>query len=262
MNKEKAVKAQARQALKGNLLVILSGLLLITLIIFTFSNAQSLLMLMTGIYDFEKETVHAGSEWTYTLITFGLSLCASLLLPFCNGALKTAANTVTAGKAEIKDILYYFRDPKTYLRTMVFDLGLLMHYFLITSVLEVPLRIAQIPHEIFSGDETTVLSVCIGVAVLLWKLLTVMLFLHYPLTVYALDDSRGIPYYLWGSLGFSFRHFGSLLALFFSFFGWLLLCFFVVPALYVFPYYITAAVNSTKWLLSLETPNIPVRSAL
>ena len=37
-----------------------------------------------------------------------------------------------------------------------------------------------------------------------------------------------------------------------SFSGWLLLCFFVVPALYVIPYVSVSALTSAKWLFQLD----------
>jgi hypothetical protein len=37
-----------------------------------------------------------------------------------------------------------------------------------------------------------------------------------------------------------------------SFAGWFALCFFVVPALYVLPYFAVAAANSARWLFEME----------
>ena len=66
--------------------------------------------------------------------------------------------------------------------------------------------------------------------------------------LYGIDDSRGAARYIFGYLGFSFRHFWAFIRLTFSMLGWILLCFFVAPVFYVGPYALCAAVNSARWL--------------
>ena len=78
------------------------------------------------------------------------------------------------------------------------------------------------------------------------------LFLHYPLCLYAVDDSRSALRYMFGYIGFSFRHFGAFFKLFFSMIGWILLCFFIAPIFYVGPYALCAAVNSARWLKTAD----------
>ena len=59
-------------------------------------------------------------------------------------------------------------------------------------------------------------------------------------------------FYLFGCIGFSFRYSGALLRLIFSMFGWIALCFFVLPALYAVPYISVALMNSARWLFAMN----------
>ncbi len=94
-----------------------------------------------------------------------------------------------------------------------------------------------------------------ALATVLTVLIRVMLYMllaHYPLMRYALDENIGAGACVFGTLGFSLRRFGKLFKLALSFAGWFALCFFVVPVLYVLPYFAVAAVNSARWLLQMD----------
>ena len=98
------------------------------------------------------------------------------------------------------------------------------------------------------GD-SVLAAVLYGVGVL-WKLFVFLFFIHYPLAAFAIDDSRGIFRYVFGYIGFSFRHGGALIKLLLTMLGWISLCFFVVPMIYVVPYLETALMNSARWLMA------------
>ena len=53
-------------------------------------------------------------------------------------------------------------------------------------------------------------------------------------------------------MAFSIKNFISTIKLFIGFIGWAALCFFVVPAFYVVPYFLTTSAMSAKWLFELE----------
>jgi hypothetical protein len=114
-------------------------------------------------------------------------------------------------------------------------------------------------HVIFFNDDFG--GVIMSAVMIVWGLFVYMILVHYPLFLYAVDDGKPVWHYAIGLVGFSFRHFGALLRLLFSMIGWIALCFFVVPVIYVAPYLITACANSARWLAIIEGMNVQLLPA-
>ena len=101
-----------------------------------------------------------------------------------------------------------------------------------------------------AGEYSLVVAAAVLTGVI--YVLAYMIFVHYPLMIYALRSDISVSKCVFGSIGFSFKHFGKLFKLILSYFGWFALCFFVVPALYVIPYFYAGSLLSAKWLLELD----------
>ena len=74
MNKERIIKQQARESLRGNLLVLLSGVVLTTALIFGIYYLFFLILTCFGAADAETEQVVSGMEPVYFAALCG---CAS-----------------------------------------------------------------------------------------------------------------------------------------------------------------------------------------
>ena len=237
MSKEKIVKKQAREALKGNTLPIIAGMLLSALVFVMLQNIMYVLMIAFDAIDLESERMNAGSDLPYFLVLTGTIIAGVLLSPFINGMYKAAANAVIKRENDITDLFCFFRGFRRYLKTLLVNLTVFLLYAVTVCSVNALLKTFADPGDIIRGLAS-------GVA----GFLAYALFMHYPLCLYAVDDSRSAGRYMFGYIGFSFRHFWALIKLIFSMLGWILLCFFVVPVLDVGPYALCAAINSAYWL--------------
>lgn len=245
MKVEKAIKQQARDALRGNFLPLIAGLGLIFTLIFALYYGFETVLLATNAIDPNTEELNASGELPYYLAVCGTMLAATLLSPFINGFLYAAGKTAVEKHCSASDLFYYFRGGFRWFKTMIIDLLL----FLWCGVLTAPLRLVS-TLDLFGDDPAGVaLNIAFNVFGVIWTVLVYALFAHWPLCAYALDSSKGILHCSFGYIGFSFRHLGKLLKLTFSLFGWILLCFFVAPAIYVIPYAAVCYLNSARWLI-------------
>ena len=247
MNKERIIKQQARESLRGNLLVLLSGVVLTTALIFGIYYLFFLILTCFGAADAETEQVVSGMEPVCFAALCGCAVISFALSPFINGFMKAAANAAVTKNCEITDYFYFFSGAR-YLKTVALNLILT----LITSLISSPVRMFTTVWKYMGNELLPAAEVALSVVSVILTVIVAMLFAHYPLCAYALDDSRGLGYYAFALIGFSFKNFGKLLRLTLSFAGWILLCFFVVPALYVVPYMETAFLNSARWLLAFK----------
>lgn len=243
MKKEKIIRQQAREALKGNFAVLIAGSLAVAAAVILLENVLYLIALPLGFYDLEADAVVAGKEAGMAVLMTGVIALAVALSPFVNGLLRAAGNAVTKGSCSVTDLFCFFQSPLRYFKTLAVNLGLGCLY----AVLTTPLRIIG---SLWFADG--VFAVVWTAVTLCWSVFVFLLFLHYPLAAYALDDSHGALHYLFGYIGFSFRRFGALLTLLLSMAGWLALGFFIVPLLYTVPYLLTALMNSARWLFAME----------
>lgn len=244
MSKEKIIKMQAREALKGNTLPIIAGMFLSVLVFVMLQNIMYVLLIAFDAIDLQTENMNAGSDIPYSLILSGTVVAGVLLSPFINGMYKAAANAVIEKENDITDLLYFFSGFKRYLKTLLVNMTVLLIYGTITSGASVLLKTLAGT----DGINAVISGVISGIV----GFLAYALFMHYPLCLYAADDSRSAGRYMFGYIGFSFRHFWALIRLIFSMIGWILLCFFVVPALYVVPYALCAAIDSAYWLKDVD----------
>ena len=242
MSKEKIVKLQAREALKGNISVMIAAMGMIALTAVTLLELFYLLIVALGTVDIETDDIRPGAELLY----FGsYALCSLLAVgaaPMINGFMRMAGDVAVKGKCEIGTLFYYYKSPLRFFKSVVIDMGLLLIFSALTFPADAVAKLL--------ADYGELVGIAVAVAGVIWKILVFLFFIHYPLAIFALDDSRGIIRYLFCCTGFSFRHSGALIGLLFSMLGWIALCFFVVPALYVIPYLEVALMNSARWLLS------------
>jgi hypothetical protein len=178
----------------------------------------------------------------YLLLEFGALVLAAVFSPLINGFFRLAADTAVKGGCEINSFFYFFSSPRRYFRTLAVNMGLCALYSLLTAPLAVAGRLL--------GDVLP--APAITAVLVIWQIFVYIFFIHYPLAAYAINDSRQAYYYVFGFIGFSFRYSGALIKLIFSMLGWIALCFFIIPTLYVVPYLAVTLMNSARWLFAMN----------
>ena len=245
--------------MKGNTLPIISGIALCFLIYVLLQNVMYVIMLAFDAINIETEDMEIGKELPFYLTFAGVVIAGVLLSPFFNGMYKTAANAVINKNNGVTDLLYFFKGGRRYLKTLLINMVMVLIYGTATSLFSGAVRLLLVDGlGMRNGGVTHILglsiknsdmtSFIVGLTSAVFAFFVYALFLHYPLCLYAIDDSGSAAKYMFGYIGFSFRHFGAFFKLFFSMIGWILLCFFIVPVIYVGPYALCAAINSTRWL--------------
>ena len=182
MRKEKLVKKQAREALRGNTIPIIAGISLAAMIFIMLQNALYLIWLSFNAIDVETEQMKDGFELPYLLGTAAVVIAATLLSPFVNGAYKAAANAVSENNCEVTDLFYFFRGARRYLKTMVINMGLFLFFGTLNLLFGFGIK------SLFGADGALgVVGAVIGgmITFLLYSLI-----LHYPLCLYGIDDSQ------------------------------------------------------------------------
>ena len=238
MKTEKIIKQQAREALQGNAsaLIAMMGVVAAAYLLLNYVQYVLLFLLdpsgaQTGTFSSKNLTVHLIQSFNNVILL--------LLSPLFNGALRGAAQTAQYRDCSAGDVFYYFRSPRRWGKTVLINL-------LVFSLFSAACFAFDI------GGFTRALLPLIDVVTVILRVVFYMLFIHFPLTAYALHEHLKVEKCVFIMIGFSVLHFGKLFRLMLSFIGWLALCFFVVPALYDIPYYATASMLSSKWLFELD----------
>lgn len=265
MNKNKVIKQQARLLLKGNWVPVISGFVIVILALLAVFYTQ-----FTLLYAFDqlnadgelyKQPVNITTgRINYTLICIAAGSSAALLLlsPLFNGAIRLCAKLTLDRTANISEMFYCFRSFALYVKTVLLNFVIFFLFTVTSSLLDPYIYVSRITGTELDGTNPGdplwwVMAAAFLAAVLIDILLYTVL-VHFPLLVYAFEPQRGVCGCTFALLPFIFRNLGKALSLTISFFGWALLCFFVVPVLYAAPYYAVASADSVKWMLQSQEP--------
>ncbi len=216
MSAEKQIRLRARKSLAPNWFVMITVVFLLSAVLVLIYALYYAVYYALGIKD----------------INIVLSAVAAVgilfVSPLLNGFLKMAYNISASQNAEIDDVFYFFKNARRYFKTVLLNL-ILTGIFSITFIPDLLLYMSSVEFSVIS---IALLSII--------KILAFFLFINYPIIAYSVDDSDSVSRYIFK---FSFKKFISAVRLFVSFTGWTLLCFFVIPALYVLPYITVAMVD-------------------
>ena len=91
MGKEKIIKQQSRDALKGNLLVLIVGVGIVFTLIFAIYYLIHIPLILTDAFIPDSEEIYPSKMPVYYISLAGLALVSVMLSPFINGFLKAAA---------------------------------------------------------------------------------------------------------------------------------------------------------------------------
>ena len=212
MSRERIIKQQARESLRGNITALIAGFLALAVMGVIIFDVPVFAAYLLNLVDAESGEVTGDSFLWYLLLEFGALVLAAVFSPLINAV---------KGGCEINSFFYFFSSPRRYFRTLAVNMGLCALYSLLTA----PLAIAG---RLLGGvlPEPAITAVLV-----IWQIFVYIFFIHYPLAAYAINDSRPAYYYVFGFIGFSFRCSGALIKLIFSMLGWM---------------------NSARWLFAMN----------
>ncbi len=242
--------------MKGNLSKLIAALGFAALTFLTIEYVEYLVLHLTGAINYESGEAYNSCSTLYVGIVSAYVFAVLFLSPLLNGYIKTAANTALNKKCGSTDLFFYFKGAGRYFKTVLYNFLLLMLYYFVSGALNLSGWLNAFFHSWFTQAPAwnidTFLIVLAGVVTVFIRVLIFMLFVHYPLMAKALNDNIGVRDGVFAMLGFSFKNFRHIFKLAFSYIGWFALCFFVVPAIYVIPYFSVAALTSAKWLFAMD----------
>lgn len=254
MSTEKLVKQQARAALRGNLSQLIAGAGVTAAVFLLWEFIEYFALNELGVQD--TENILQSGQWYVVPVTVVFMALVLFSTPLLNGFLRMAATAAVRQKCDSLDVFYFFKTPVLFFRTVIINMLLMLLVTLSSAALNLSGWLSLALPDYFGASPGLtaeyMLTALVTVLTVLIRVVLYMLLAHYPLMRYALDENIGVAACVFGTLGFSLRHFGKLLRLALSFAGWFALCFFVVPVLYVLPYFAVAAVNSARWLLQMD----------
>ncbi len=256
MNVEKKIRSQAKEALDGNWLAVISGFFVLcgaVIIAYVFTLAAgSLFNIWT-----EDGLLRRGCDITLTVIVCVSVLIFLLLSPFKNGFYKICYEIARGRKADFGDVFYFFKRNK-YLNTLQFNLittvkiilniliGLIPYFIfsLVTYLFSIELMPTVEANEVVFYAKTAIASLGLVFSVINCAKLFLTDFLY-------IENDGDMDGVFKASRAILKVHKNSLKKLFLSFTFWLALCFFVVPGIYVVPYMTASFAQSSKWLIIL-----------
>lgn len=255
MNTEKTVRKQAKAALEGNWSIVISQIMVTLLAFLTGLFAFSLAMSASGMYGVENPS----QSQRILMTVFGLVLFAFVvvILPLVNGVYRTVCNVANGRKCSPLDVFFYYKKPKRFLKSIILDVISIGLFLIISSIANVFNYLNAVSTQIVESSPslTVVMAILLVLAFIVSAAVVVVcyiIFVHYTFLAYGFNEHLPLGVYLPRMMAFSIKNFIPTIKLFIGFIGWAALCFFVVPAFYAVPYFLTTSAMSAKWLFELE----------
>lgn len=257
MSTEKVIKNQAKDSLKNNWSVIIAAVLAVCAVVLLIDALLYGFGFFTKAIDTDTGLVKEGKKLIFTFGACGALTATILVSPLINGLFKMFCNTSLYNRTEISDLFYFFKGAHRYIKTLVINITLLFIFSVISYGLDVYSYACYVLGASlksgFAFDFNTLILMVFFIVSVIIKVIIYLLFVHFPLVAYSFDDSLPASKYMFGYIGFSFRHFAKTVKLVISFIGWIVLsCAFIVPAFYALPYFMTSMTTSARWLFSIE----------
>ena len=166
-------------------------------------------------------------------------------------------NAVRGRECSPLDVFYYYKKPKLFFKSVILDVISVGLFFIISGLLNVFNYLSAVSDKIIDNSPslTAVVAVLLVLAFIVSTAVVVVcyiIFVHYTFLAYGFNEHLPLGVYLPRMMAFSIKNFIPTIKLFIGFIGWAALCFFVVPAFYAVPYFLTTSAMSAKWLFELE----------
>ena len=255
MSKEKIIRSQAKESLKGNWTASVAGVFVLLSVILILEAFYELLCLSIGV--FSNESLKSGYEIIYIIILCSVILFTFAVTPFKNGYFKLCYNIACKRSDGLRDMFYFFSGTRQYFKALRFNIIIALKKVLYAFISFVPYTLYLVTKNAIPGlnlnsgvsssgapDIIEIILFSIGTA------FTVLISIRLFITEFIFVDNFEANVFVIAKI-ITKRHLGDYYRLVFSFFLWILSCFFVLPGLYVIPYFMTSLGTSSKWLINL-----------
>ena len=247
MSPQKTIRSQARALLKNKYAPAVCGFVILLIPLYCIDGGVTAVACALSSAGIEKGSL----ELMITLTAYPLMIIAGALLsPFINGYIRMYYRNAMNAQMDLNDLFYYF-NSKRYARALTLDLSLAIRMLLPALLFYLPVIIySAICNSLDNGfinsvlykDFYFILSVMSTVLTVLYSLkyFTVFtLFIEYE----EIDSKQLFALSKSVMRGFS----GAAAKLIFSYTPWMLLCMFILPALYVVPYMTQGLCLGARW---------------
>lgn len=264
MNAESFVKNEAKSILRnGNWVKAVVAVMVLCLVPLICTLVASIAYGLASIDgDFSTDVLTSSPLIMIFFVLFQLIAVVAVVLlsPLLNGCVRMFFGMAVGKEAGLADIFYFFETKERYVSSVKFMAGILVKSIVIIIACLIPSLVAygvsiSAYHKNFARSEDLGLVNSLGVVSVVLLIVGLVaaiciclryLFATSLFSYYGCDERQS------KTIGaqVSKKHTMSLIKLTVSFIPWLLLLFFVVPFLYVFPYMICAYSVSVKYLFN------------
>lgn len=256
MSTEKTIKNQAKKLLTGNWVTVITAVVAVLIGAILLEGVSYIVMLALDIFDIDTFEIAEGGTRKAVLINFAMYCIMFLLSPVINGVYKIVCDIAKTGKGDITGLVFYFRNGR-YFKTLCVNFNIFVVFMFFSSIFNVYGYVSLVTESILKNNPSfdIIVNIILVMAWLVTALLITLfyiIFVNYSMFLYAYDYNCSVIRCTFGMYLFSLKNLGAAFKLVISFLGWIALCFFVVPAFYVFPYIMTSMAVSAKWLFALD----------
>ncbi len=258
MKIERIIRSQAKEKLKNNWTGAVSALFVFLGFIIALILLFESLVSIFRVYDINGE-FKKSSTITLNIILLSTFATGVFLTPVKNGFLKYFYELSNTGESNLRTTFYFFLKIKRYFKTVLFNLIIMGITILNIAITLLPywiLKIIDITVDLFPNVAAEqigfiIYSILFGLGITAGIILSLgLIFIEF---LYIDKDNMGAEYYFGKkTIKLSVKHYKDYIILIFTFTLWIMLCFFVLPALYVIPYLTESLATSSKWLIKLN----------
>lgn len=248
LSPQATVRAQARDALKHNYARAIIAFLTALLPVFITDGAVTGVVCIVGEFGLDGFT----EAVIIQSIVYPLMIAAGIFAsPFINGYVRVYYRNAFTGEMDLNDLFYYFEDGR-YKRTLKLNLSFMLRLLLPAVISYLPLVLFVIISANIKGftgsvpyrDFYLILAILSSVIITLYALRYFAV-----LTLYVENESLSNKELFDASKHIMRSQSVSAAKLIFSYTPWMLLCFTVLPVLYVAPYMTQGVCIGAKWMI-------------
>lgn len=252
MNIAKKIKQQALSCLgKDNWATAIGGFFIICLPAVLIILFQGLaISTMQLFWDLDNLTMIQNSITAF--LELAMVLVFLLSTPMITGYLKLCYNISNGNRANISDVFYYYRNKrfgKCFFLNLKIIVRIILHFLLVIIPALFALELYFFSHT--QNNLFFVLAVFFLSAAAVETIFYSTKYTVIPVIMFE-DESLSVKDVFYLGTTFIKDKLGNTKTLLFTFFPHFLLCFFVVPWIFIFPYITVSFMTNSKWISELH----------